>query len=451
MTGANYHLEYKGVEMLVDCGLNQGTKYAEDLNYEPFGYDPSKIKYVFITHSHIDHIGRLPRLYRLGFRGVVYASSATRDLIAVALPDNMKHINREAEESGREPLFEEDDLNGFLSLVQSVEYDEAFNLDENLKVTFHDAGHILGSTIVEINFDGADERQKLFFTGDLGNPPTPLLKITEEVKEADYIVIESAYGDRIHEPPEERKEKLARVMKETIGRGGVLMIPSFALERTQDLLFELHEMKKMGEVPDIPVFVDSPLAIRMTEVYKRHMRVKNDHTSEFNKTITDLIQKDGDIFDFPGLKLTSAVEESKAINDIPAPKIIIAGSGMSQGGRILHHELRYLSDPKNTILFVGYQVDGSLGRRIQRGEKQVRIFGQTVDVRCHVETITGYSAHADQADLLAWVKQAARGGRLKEVFVVQGEENAAKTLANLIRDRLSIPARAPKPGEQFEV
>jgi metallo-beta-lactamase family protein len=229
------------------------------------------------------------------------------------------------------------------------------------------------------------------------------------------------------------------------------MIPSFALERTQDLLFELHQMHQQNTIPSVPMFMDSPLAIKMTEVYKKHMHTHWGHLTEFNPEIAKLSEDGEDIFQFAGLKLTPDVDQSKAINNVPPPKVIIAGSGMSQGGRIMHHEARYLSDPNSTILFVGYQVDGSLGRRIQRGEKQVRIFGQTVNVNCHVETISSYSAHADQPALLAWVKHASLDGHLQKVFVVQGEEAVAKTLANLIRDQLSVPAYAPKPGEMFEI
>lgn len=448
--------------MIVDCGLNQGDRYADDLNYEPLGYDPSTVGYVFVTHSHIDHIGRLPLLYKLGFRGKVFTSAATKDLMELALPDNLGHIASEAKELGKEPLYDEGHLEGLLRLVHTVEYGKPFEIGAGVRITFHDAGHILGSSIIEIEYgeDGkqADtaevptSRKRIFFSGDLGNPPTLLLKTTENIKNADYIVIESAYGDRTHESGDERRAKLAQIIKDTFSRPGTLMIPSFALERTQDLLFELHQMNNRGEIPQLPIFMDSPLAIKMTEIYRRHIKQRGgEHETEFNKQVMELSKGGEDIFKFPGLILTENVEASKGINNVAPPKVIIAGSGMSQGGRILHHEARYLSDPNSTILFVGYQVDGSLGRRIQRGEKQVRIFGNSVDVKCRVETITSYSAHADQPALLSWVKHASQGGRLKKVFVVQGEEAVAKTLANLIRDQLSISAYAPKPAEAFDI
>ncbi|MEX2053162.1 MAG: MBL fold metallo-hydrolase RNA specificity domain-containing protein [Candidatus Paceibacterota bacterium] len=454
VTGANYLLDLGSAKLLVDCGLNQGTKYAEEMNYQDFKYDPKEIKFVFITHSHIDHIGRLPKLYKDGFRGKVYATTATRDLMEIALPDNMGHIEREAKDMGHEALFSKEDMKGILSQVEGLHYNQVVELvppkdgQGAVRAILHDAGHILGSTIVEILWEENGVVKKIYFSGDLGNPPTPLLKPTVKVKDADYIVVESAYGDRVHEERTERRSKLTRIIKETINRGGVLMIPSFAVERTQELLFELNEMFKKKEIPEVPVFIDSPLAIKMTSVYKKH-------SEYFNKEAMYIIESGDDVFHFPNLKMTSSTDQSKQINDVPAPKIIIAGSGMSQGGRILHHERRYLSDPKSTILFVGYQVDGSLGRRIQRGEKVVKIFGDSISVNCEIETVSSYSAHADQPALLKWIsastKEEGGEGNLKKVFVVQGEEEAAKTLANLVHDRYGVDTVAPVEDESFEL
>ena len=446
VTGANYLLEHSGLKILVDCGLHQGSKYAEDLNYQAFAYDPKTIQYLFITHSHIDHVGRLPKLYKDGFRGVIYATPATADIMAVALPDNMLHIMREAEEEHHPPLFEERDLVGALELVKEVAYGELLQLGDGVTATLYDAGHVLGSSIVEVAWDG----KKIFFSGDLGNPPTPLLKPTEFVHDATYVVVESAYGDRVHEPRDERQDKLRSVICDTIARKGVLMIPSFALERTQELLFELNDLHNSKKIPDVPIFIDSPLAIKITEVYAKH-------SAEFNMNTVQMMKSGDDVFKFPGLKVTLSSDESRRINEVPPPKIIIAGSGMSQGGRILHHERRYLSDPSTTILFVGYQVDGSLGRRIQQGDSVVRIFREDIAVRCHVETLSGYSAHADQPALLHWIKeanlpaQAGRKGLLKKVFVVQGEETTAKTLANLVHEELDIGATVPDSGESVEL
>jgi metallo-beta-lactamase family protein len=474
VTGANYLLDAgaanpvrnaaglqanrtsNGLKILVDCGLNQGSKYAEDLNYRPFDYNPAEIDYVLVTHSHIDHIGRLPKLCRDGFRGTIYATKATRDLMEVALPDNLKLIQQEAEENGHPPLFEQKDVEELMSLVRGVDYYEQINLRDGIKAIFHDAGHILGSSIVEIQWRNLNQKSKIknqnlgeavkkvYFSGDLGNPPMPLLRPTDSISNADYVVVESAYGDRVHEEQSRRRERLINIITETIKRKGTLMIPSFAIERTQELLFELNELFNNNRIPQVPVFIDSPLAIKMTAVYKRHPEC-------FNREAAYLIKSGDDVFDFPGLKMSVTVEESKIINDIPPPKIIIAGSGMSHGGRILHHEIRYLPDPKSTILFVAYQVDGSLGRRIQKGEKEVKILGQTVPVRCHIETLSSYSAHADQVGLLKWIAGSKRDGKPEKVFVVQGEEGAAKTLANLVHDNLDISAVAPQTGDSFEL
>ncbi len=447
VTGANYLLDNGKTKILVDCGLNQGTRYAEELNYQAFKYNPAEIEYVFITHSHIDHIGRLPKLYKDGFRGKVFTTTATRDMMAIALPDNFNKIKDEAKMMGHEQLFGQEDMDGLMSLVEGVFYEEKIKLDGAVAI-LHDAGHILGSAIVEIQWQSEGELKKIYFSGDLGNPPTPLLRPTQAVTDADYIVIESAYGDRVHEDRKERKGKLTAVIKATIERKGVLMIPSFAIERTQELLYELNELVNDKIIPRVPVFVDSPLAIKMIAAYKKHPEY-------FNKETEYLINSGDDVFNFPGLKLTSTTEESKAINDVPVPKIIIAGSGMSQGGRIWHHEIRYLPDPASTILFVGYQVDGSLGRRIQTGEKEVKIMGQAIPVNCHIENISSYSAHADQLGLLRWVGgstiQGGGTGHLKKVFVVQGEDESARTLANLIHEKYNIEAVAPTQEEGFEL
>src|SRR3989344_1621975 len=320
VTGANYLLEDGDFRAVVDCGLHQGSKYAEDMNYEPFGFDPAGVQFAFITHSHIDHVGRLPKLYRDGFRGKVYTTAASADLMAVALPDNMLHITREAEHTNRIPLFDEKDLNGLMKLVIGVPYGERMDLGNGVMAVFHDAGHVLGSAIVEISWNG----KKIFFSGDLGNPPTPLLRPTEFVHDADYVVVESAYGDRVHEQRAVRRDILARIIRETVDRKGTLMIPSFALERTQELLFELNDLHNNGGIPRLPIFMDSPLAIKLTGVYAQH-------SADFNIDVQDMIGAGDDIFQFPGLKITPTHEESRRINDVPPPKIIMAGSGMSQG------------------------------------------------------------------------------------------------------------------------
>ena len=440
VTGSNYLLDSGGIKILVDCGLYQGHKYSEDFNYEKFAYNPAEINFVFITHSHTDHTGRLPKLFKEGFRGKVFASKPTLALISKALPDNLNLIIEEAEKDSHEPLFKLKDLEGVLELSEGFDYEVPIDLGGGIKAVLHDAGHILGSSIVEISFDG----KKIYFTGDLGNPPTPLLPPPHFPKDADYAVVESAYGSRIHEDRSSRKLILENVIKETLSKRGTLMIPSFAIERTQELLYELNQFINHNQIPHVPIFVDSPLAISLTKVYK-------EFPNYFNKTAHHIIDSGDDIFNFPGLTFTRTVDESKAINNVKGPKIIIAGSGMSMGGRILHHEMRYLSDPNSAILFVGYQVQGSLGRRILDGEKEVKIFGEKIVVNCQIRAIGGYSAHADQTMQLKWIASAGEGGNLKKVFIVQGEEDSSSILAEKAKTDLKINAVVPSQGESFEL
>jgi len=440
VTGANYLLDSGDIKILVDCGLYQGSKYSEDFNYEKFAYNPAEINFVFLTHSHTDHVGRLPKLFKEGFRGRVIASKPTIDLASKALPDNLNIITEEAKREGREPIFELKDLEGVMGLAEGFNYEVPIDLGAGIKAVLHDAGHILGSTIVEIDFDG----KKIYFTGDLGNPPTPLLQAPYFPNDADYAVVESAYGSRVHEDRSVRKLMLENIIKETIINGGTLMIPSFAMERTQELLYELNQLVNHNQIPKVPIFVDSPLAINLTEVYQKY-------SSYFNKTAHHVIESGDDIFNFPGLTFTRTTNESKAINNVKGPKIIIAGSGMSMGGRILHHEMRYLPDSNSAILFVGYQVQGSLGRRILDGEKEVKIFGEKIPVNCQIRAIGGYSAHADQTMLLKWIESAGSDGKLKKVFVVQGEEDSSSALAEKAKTDLKIEAVVPSQGEGFEL
>lgn len=440
MTGANYLLEDGDLRIIVDCGLYQGSRYAEELNYEKFPYDPATVDFVFLSHSHTDHTGRLPKLYKEGFRGQIIASNPTLDLAKKALPDNYGLMKTEAEREGIELLYDLEDLEKTWTLARGMDYENKIELKNGVTATLHDAGHILGSTITEFDFAG----KKIYFTGDLGNPPTPLLNSPYFPEDADYVIVESAYGNRIHEDRVHRKELLEDVIVETMTRGGVLMIPSFAMERTQELLFEMNDMMGHNKIPRVPVFVDSPLAINLTEVYQKY-------PNYFNKQATHVIDSGDDIFNFPGLVFTRTSEESKNINDVPAPKIIIAGSGMSIGGRILHHEKRYLPDPKSAILFVGYQVQNSLGRRILDGAKEVSIFGQKITVNCRVKAIGGYSAHADQEMLLRWIAGANLKSKLKKAFVVQGEEESAQALADKVKRELKVEAVVPNSGETFEL
>ncbi len=438
VTGANYLLEAGKIKILIDCGLFQGVHFSEEKNHEPFPFDPKEIDAVILTHAHIDHSGRLPKLFREGFRGKIYSTSPTKDLAKLMLDDSAGIMRHEAKDMNSKPLFDENDVTRTMDSFYGIDYGETIDVGGGISALLRDAGHILGSAMVEVVYNG----KKIVFSGDMGNPPTPLLKPTEFIHEADWVVIESTYGDRIHEDRLKRKQIFEDVIEESMRKGGVLMIPSFALERTQELLYELNELVENNRVPRVPVFIDSPLAIRATDVYKRYQNY-------FNKEATDLIASGDKLFQFPGLKFTRTVEESKAINEVRAPKIIIAGSGMSNGGRILHHERRYLSDPKSTILFIGYQAAGTLGRRIFDGAAKVNIYREQIPVRCQVKAIGGYSAHADQETLIRWLKHVKKP--IQKVFAVQGEEEPAFALVQMIRDKLGIEAEAPELGDKFEL
>ncbi len=442
VTGSNYLLEADGgaggtggaaTKILIDCGLHQGSHYAERRNFEKFPYDPKEIAAVFITHSHLDHIGRLPSLVREGFAGKVYSTAATKDFAELMLLDSEHILAREAEREHRPPLYATEDIMRLRARWDSLRYHEPFTVGP-FTVELYDAGHILGSAIIKVRAEG----KTVVFSGDLGNAPAPIIRPTERIEEADYCLVESTYGGRVHEDVDKRKEQLEDVIEDTVKSGGTLMVPTFAMERTQELLYHLHQLFEEGRVPRVPVFIDSPLAIKLTAVYKKY-------ESYFNPETAHIAKSGDDILNFPGLRLTLTTEQSKEINGVPPPKVVIAGSGMSNGGRILHHELRYLPDPKSAILFVGYQAKGSLGREIMDGAKEVRIFGETVPVRCRKVDIPGYSAHADEPRLLWWLSPMRQS--LKKVFVVQGEEESSAALARKIVDDLAVEAEVPKAGE----
>ncbi len=437
VTGANYLLESGDTRILVDCGLQQGGRFAERQNFEPFAYDPASISAVFITHAHIDHIGRIPKLYRDGFRGRIFSTRPTKDFSELLLLDSEHVMAKEAEHHGLRPLLTPEEIHGAMHLWHGLPYHEPVTVGPFI-VEFFDAGHILGSATVRITAEG----KTVVFSGDLGNYPAPIIMPTEPLPQTDFVVIESTYGNRVHEGVHQREKELEQAVHDIIKRKGVLVIPAFAMERTQDLLYHLNDMIEHGRVPKIPVYIDSPLAIKLTVVYKKY-------EDYFNRETRGLVRKGDDILNFPGLHLSLTTEQSKEINDVPPPKVVIAGSGMSHGGRILYHELRYLPDRKNMLLIVGYQGAGSLGRQIVDGADMVTIMGERIPVRAEVRSLSGYSAHADQPRLLAWL--LPRKAELRRVFVVQGEEGSSTVLAEKIVGEVGVPAEVPKAGESVEL
>lgn len=457
VTGANYLIEERGrgkeeSKILVDCGLYQGSRFCERLNFEPFSYNPKEIGAVLITHAHIDHIGRLPKLYKDGFRGKIFSTKPTKEFAKHLLADSEGILRKEAKNGGREPIYNINDVKKVIKLWQGVKYHQKIKIGPpsgGLEIEFYDAGHILGSSFIRVS---NKEGKKVVFSGDLGNVATPLVKDTENLPESDYVLMESTYGNRIHENLDERKDMLEDIIEETFKSGGTLMIPAFAMERTQELLYELNSLVENKRIPKVPIFIDSPLAIKLTEVYKKY----SSNQEYFDKEAISLAKSGDLIFNFPGLKFTLTTEESKEINNVPAPKVIIAGSGMSHGGRITHHERRYLSDPKSAILFIGYQAIGSLGRKILDGNKaikrglasinSVKIFGEEIPVKCRVKAIGGYSAHADKIKLLNWLKPMR--AQIKKVFIVQGEGDQMVPLAQKIRDEFAIEAVIPSMKDE---
>lgn len=432
VTGACYLLESARTKILIDCGLFQGCDECADLNFAEFRFDPRKIDAVLVTHAHVDHIGRIPKLVREGFPGKIYSTAPTKDLARLLLEDALSISSRE-----KKQLYGEKDLEKAFSRWEAVPYDKPLEL-RDLGVRFMNAGHILGSALIEIQVEG----KHLLFTGDLGNVPSVLVPPPARLSNLEYLAIESTYGNREHEAPEERILRLERAIEDVTSRGGTLMIPAFATERTQDILYLLNEMLLFRRIPEIPVFVDSPLAIKATRVFEQYV-------SHYKEEIRELYLKHPNLFKFKKLRFTESVEESKAINDVRPPKVVIAGSGMMHGGRILHHARRYLSDPKSILLFTGYQAAGSIGRRLIDGAKVIKIFGEDVPVKAEVRKINGFSAHADNPQLYSFVE--FNKDTLKKVFVVQGEEAQALHFMQEVKDRLGIPAEAPKLYDEFEI
>ncbi|MBP1764647.1 MAG: Beta-Casp domain containing protein [Firmicutes bacterium] len=447
VTGSSYLLEADDKKILIDCGMFQGSKEVTLLNRRDFLFDPAEIDCVLLTHAHIDHSGLLPKLYKEGFKGKIYATKATTDLAGIMLPDSA-HIqefdteiaNRKGRRAGRgivEPLYTVDDAYECLQRFMPVAHDTPVSLSTHISVSFRDAGHILGSAILEIWVVEGDLSTKLVFSGDLGQLNQPIVKDPTIIESADYIITEATYGNRLHHHYD-KKEMLAQVINETVRRGGNLIIPAFAVGRTQTLLYYLHELLNENKIPDIPIFIDSPLAISATEIFLHNPQ-------EYDKETRDMFIENNSKSKHLDVSFTKTADESKMLNKLEQPAIIISASGMAEAGRILHHLKHNLWRPEAGILFVGYQAEGSMGRRLLDGEKRVRIMGEDISVKATIYNIDGFSAHADQKELLEWL------GHFKEkpanVFVIHGETEATEVFAALIKEKLDMPAYIPRYGD----
>lgn len=439
VTGANFMLDTGDYALLVDCGLVQGSEFAGDINSADFVYNPASVDALLVTHAHADHIGRIPKLIRDGFKGVIYSTKPTKDLAAVMFEDALKIMQFEAKRDGREPLYGAEDIRTALALWKTVGYHDTVKLTEEISANFRDAGHILGSAIVEVMRGG----KKIVFTGDLGNVPQPLLSAPDIPRGYDYLIMESVYGDRSHEQVAERTSLLKQHIQDTIRKKGTLIIPAFSLERTQAMLYEINNMVESGEIETIKTFLDSPLAIRVTSIYRNAIEY-------LKPEIQEQIKEGDDIFAFDGLKFTETIKESSQIARTKGAKIIIAGSGMSHGGRIREHERQFLGDPNTTLLLVGYQTTGSVGRLLQDGAKKVWIDKQQVKVKAKIATIRGFSGHADRDQLVDFVYQG-EGDKAKQIFVTMGEEKSSLFLTQRLRDYLGAKAIAPEANAEVEI
>jgi metallo-beta-lactamase family protein len=449
VTGSATLLEKGSLKWLVDCGMFQGGKELEDRNWKIQPYQAKNLSFILLTHAHIDHSGLIPKLVKEGFGGKVICTKATLDLCDVMLQDS-GHIqemeaewqNRKGKRAGKGeavPLYTVKDAEKCLRYFQSVNYDEILQLADGVKVRFRDAGHILGSAIIEIWIEERGQEKKLIFSGDLGNFDQPIIRDPSIVEEGDILWLESTYGDRLHKTREETTQELLKIIQEAISHQAKVVIPAFAVERTQDIIYTLGQFIREGSIPPIPIYIDSPLAISATEIFKKNPDC-------FDRETQDLLSGGENPLDIPGILYTQTTEESKAINEDPGPGIIVSASGMCDAGRIQHHLKHHLWRQESHIVIIGYQAEGTIGRRIVDGAKTVRLFGEEIAVKAHIHTLGGFSAHADQRGLLDWLSHI--GNPQLEVFINHGEEKISMTLAQLISDRFRFKTAVPQWREK---
>jgi metallo-beta-lactamase family protein len=456
VTGSSYLLESQDVRLLIDCGMYQERKYQER-NWQPFPFAPESLDAVFLTHAHLDHCGLLPRLVREGYEGKIYCTQATAEIAEIILID-AAHLQVEdaifkEERHKREgrrgpypeiPLYTVEDAEAVKPHFSAVEYLSCLGISRDVEGCYYEAGHVLGAAVISINIRQDGKSHRLIFSGDIGEPRRPIINDPTLFHEAEYIVMEATYGDRTHEEHENAdiQKQLRDCINRTVEAGGNIVIPSFALERSQEILYHLNELFLRKEIPPLPVFLDSPMAIRITEVFKRHAEL-------FDKEMMQRLRQGNSFFSFENLKMVQTEEESRAIKDVKESSIIIAGSGMVTGGRVKHHIVNNIGRPESTILFVGYQAEGTPGRILLDGAQEIRLLGQMHPVRAHIEKIDGFSAHADRDGLLAWLADIRVPPRC--VFVTHGEQRAASSFARVLRQRTGWTVKVPEYGDTVEL
>lgn len=454
VTGSRHLLEVNGKKILLDCGMFQGKRSEEREKNKNFGFKPEELDAVILSHAHIDHSGNLPNLVKQGFKGPIYCTPPTVDLLAYMLRDSAyiqekeaEYLNekkREAREDLIEPLYTLDDVEKTLPLVKGVSYDELIQLFEEVDIIlcFREAGHILGSAITVLTIrDNEDKKVKrLVYTGDLGRQNMPLIRNPYQVKNAEYLLLESTYGNRLHDSIIEAESKLADIVKTTAARGGKILVPAFSLGRTQEIIYSLHKLLDEKKIPDLPIYVDSPLSVNLTEVFRKNLGVLDEETQKL------FLETDDDPFDFTQLHYIQSVEESKALNNHNGPCVIISSSGMCEHGRILHHLRNSIEDHRNTLIIVGFQAKNTLGRKLVEKEKRVNIFGKPYDVKMEIKIMNAYSAHADRSDLLDY---ATKIQGLQKLILIHGEEQACEDLKTAMLENGIKNVVVPHFGENL--
>jgi metallo-beta-lactamase family protein len=451
VTGSMFLLEAGGKRLLVDCGLHQGRREESEARNREMPFDPASLDAAVLTHAHLDHSGRLPVLAKKGFRGKVYMTPATRDLLGIMLRDSahiqesdIKFVNKRHRQKGlppKEPLYDKDDVEACLGLFAEVDYGKPFGPLPGVTAVFRDAGHILGSAMVEMDASDNGAKKRLLFSGDLGRQGMPIIRDPHQPAEADVLIMESTYGDRLHGALEETSGKLEALVRQTYQRRGKVIIPAFSVGRTQEIVYELHILFKDGRLPPLPIYVDSPLSANATEIFRNHPEC-------FDRETFEQFGREDDPFGFRRLTYVGGPDESKKLNDRDGPCVIISASGMCEGGRVLHHLAHSIGDPKNLVLIVGFQAQGTLGRRLVEKAERVRILGDEYQVRAQVKTLNGFSAHADRDGLLGFVRGIQKGP--ERIFLVHGEEPQSLALAGQLKKE-GRAVEVPVEGQTAEI